>query len=177
MCPARAPTDAHQAPLLTPQGWRVAYWVVAATGFLTAAVAWLAIVEPRARLRKPAPPPGATPPPRRAVLAVVRAEALRILRDFWTVLKIPTFVVMMAEVRPMPHGMHLQMPSTALHGLAQLLLVLNRAGAVRPTERVSRPGVMQTVHLRSGCCAQHVVGSFSWSSGYRTMYFQVRPIS
>jgi hypothetical protein len=127
---------------LTPQGWRVAYWVVAATGFLTAAVAWLAIVEPRARLRKPAPPPGVAPPPRRAALAVARAEALRILRDFWTVLKIPTFVVMMAEVLPVPHVMHLHTPSTAL----LVLLAFDRANVVRPTERVPRPGVVLMVH-------------------------------
>ena len=67
-------------------------------GALACAMAWVAIVEPRSLLRKPAPPPGG-PPPRRAWLAVARAEALRVLRDFWTVLKIPTFVVMMAEVR------------------------------------------------------------------------------
>ena len=79
------------------QGWRLAYWVVAGVGALACAMAWVAIVEPRSLLRKPAPPAGG-PPPRRAWLAVARAETLRVLRDFWTVLKIPTFVVMMAEV-------------------------------------------------------------------------------
>lgn len=84
-------------PLLCWQGWRLAYWVVAGVGALACAMAWVAIVEPRSLLRKSAPPPGG-PPPRRAWLAVARAETLRVLRDFWTVLKIPTFVVMMAEV-------------------------------------------------------------------------------
>lgn len=81
------------------QGWRVAYWVVAGLGFAAAVLAWLAIVEPRALLRKPCVPPGVHPPPRRALLAAARAETARMLRDFWTVLKVPTFLVMMAEVR------------------------------------------------------------------------------
>ncbi|KAK9843749.1 hypothetical protein WJX81_004878 [Elliptochloris bilobata] len=96
-------------------GWRLAYWVVAGLGAAAAVLAWLAIVEPRSLLHKPSAPPGG-PPPRRAWLAVARAEVARVLRDFWAVLKVPTFVVMMAE---------------------------------------------------------HVVGTISWSSGYRTMYFQL----
>ena len=90
-----------QRPLLCWQGWRLAFWVVAGVGALACAMAGVAIVEPRSLLRKPAAggPPAACLPPRHAWLPVTRAEALRVLRDFWTLLKIPTFLVMMAEVR------------------------------------------------------------------------------
>lgn len=77
----------------------MAYWVVAGVGALSAALAWIAIVEPRALLRRAKVPAGAAPP-RPALLAVLRNEVAGMLRDFWTVLKIPTFMVLMTEV---PH--------------------------------------------------------------------------
>ena len=102
---------------MTRQGWRVAYWAVAGVGVMSAALAWLAIVEPRTLLRKAKTPVG-TAPPRPALLAVLRKEVAGMLRDFWTVLKVPTFLVLMTEVQSWPDATNLPRPrKTRIHRL------------------------------------------------------------
>ena len=167
----------------------MAYWVVAGVGALSAALAWIAIVEPRTLLRRAKVPAGAAPP-HPALLAVLRSEVAGMLRDFWTVLKIPTFMVLMTEV---PHPGLMQHTRKAAHvgteELSALLHVLLSCknplesamytlvvrAITRPCSSRYHTSCKLRVALTMAVCgAQHVLtGAMYQSMGYQTMYLQV----